>query len=174
MSVRLPVLLLAAIPLAACASQGPGQVARTYDPASNPAACLLKPFSRSADGSVVKADMEAGINAGFAAADLNHDGGLDYQELNALNTAHAASCDQTNWINYDPSGRMGVDQYGARYRTAFEQSDTNMDGIATGEEITMSKRQPPKVKRKAPADEPSEPQQSPQTGYPGAGGNSPY
>jgi hypothetical protein len=159
MSVRLPILLASASLLAACASNNPAMT-RTYDPNASGYVCLLKPFSRSADGSVTKADVRAGIQTGFAAADTNHDGVLGYDEVAALNQANASSCDQTSWNIYDSSGQMRIEQYGARYLTAFEDSDVDLDGIATPQEIMTAKRKPPKPKKKA-SEPQSEPSRSP-------------
>lgn len=166
MNIRSLSPLAVALLATACASKDPA-LRRTYDPSASPTVCLIGAFSKTSDGSVTKADVKQGIEAGFAAADANHDGILDFEEVAALNTAHASSCDQTSWIIRDPSG-MRIEQYGARYLTAYEDADINMDGVATRDEILMAKRRPPKVKRK-PAEEQQqapEPTQSPM-GNPG-------
>lgn len=166
MTIRSLSTLAVALLATACASKDPA-LRRTYDPNTSPTVCLLSGFSRSSDGSVTKADVKRGIEAGFAAADANHDGVLDFEEVGALNTANASSCDQTSWIIRDPSG-MRIEQYGARYLTAYEDADINVDGVATREEIVSARRRPPKAKRK-PAEEQQqapEPTQSPM-GNPG-------
>lgn len=158
---RLLLPLAAALLLTGCASNDPA-LKRTYDAKSSPTVCLIGAFSQSTDGSVAKADVRNGIQAGFAAADINHDGVLDFEEVSALNNAHASSCDQTSWIVRDPTG-MRIEQYGARYLTAFEDADVNLDGVATREEILTAKRRPPKVKKKQAPEPESQPTQSPMT-----------
>jgi hypothetical protein len=159
MNVRLPVVLSAACLVAACASSNPA-LTRTYNANDSATVCLIGPFSRAADGSVTKADVRDGIQRGFAGADTNRDGVLDFDEVGALNTASASSCDQTSWIIRDPSG-MRIEQYGARYLTAFADADVNLDGVATREEIITAKRASIKVKRKAPSEPQGEQTRSP-------------
>lgn len=158
-----PVILViaASCALAACASRG--QTA-TYDPKTSASVCLLSPFSRDGSGSVSRADMEAGIRAGFAAADGDGNGYLDADELGRLNAARASSCDTTSLIDWSGTGRLGLDAYAARYRTAFDQADVNADSVATAEEIVSSRRAAPKAKRK-PSEQ--EVQPTPHDDYPG-------
>lgn len=167
------ILILTTAGLGACSTAGQGAGSTGYNTTtSNPAICMLSPFSRSADGTVAKADMEAGIRAGFAAADLNGDGKLNYDELARLNESRANSCDTSSFRDWSGTGLIGLDEYGARYRTAFQQVDRNGDGFATLDELARYRRETPKKKQKAP---PSEQSPQPTTGIPGqTNPNTPY
>lgn len=167
------LIVSAAAGLGACSTAGQGAGGAGYNTTtSNPAICMLSPFSRSADGTVSKADMEAGIRAGFAAADTNGDGRLNYDEMAVLNESRATSCDITPFRDWSGTGLVGLDDYATRYRSAFTQVDLNADGFATLDEIARYRRDTPKKKVKAP---PSEQSPQPSTGIPGQGNTgSPY
>ncbi|BCW88242.1 hypothetical protein sos41_13800 [Alphaproteobacteria bacterium SO-S41] len=140
-----------AVALAACGSGGAGGPMRVEaQRADSSGTCLLGPFIRRPDGSLTKADMDAGIRAGFLAADLNADGSLDSGEITRLNDAKSGTCDVTPFISWDTSGRITPDAYGARYVTAFDQADVNADGIVTAEELQHTFRKPKKPPREMP------------------------
>ena len=84
---------------------------------------------------VVQKQMEAGIDASFAAADTNSDGKLTYDEINAWNQAKQGSCDSTSLVSWDGTGTIRRDEYGARYQTAFVSADRNGDGYTNIEEF---------------------------------------
>ena len=148
-----PTVCLAAlaVALAACGGRGAGGPMRVEPQrADSSGTCLLGPFIRRPDGSLTKADMDAGIKAGFAAADLNADGSLDSGEITRLNDAKSGTCDVTPFISWDSSGRITPEAYGARYVTAFEQADVDVDGVVTAGELQHSFRKPPKAPRQMP------------------------
>ena len=167
------ILIVTAAGLGACSTAGQATGTAGYNATtSNPAICMLSPFSRSADGTVSKADMEAGIRAGFASADTSADGRLNYDEMAVLNESRATSCDITPFRDWSGTGLVGMDDYATRYRSAFEQVDLNKDGFATLDELARYRRDTPKKKVKAP---PSEQSPQPTTGIPGQGNTgSPY
>ena len=148
-----PTVCLAAlaVALAACGGRGAGGPMRVEPQrADSSGTCLLGPFIRRSDGSLTKADMDAGIRAGFIAADLNADGSLDSGEITRLNDAKTGTCDVTPFISWDASGRISPEAYGARYVTAFDQADIDADGIVTAGELQHSFRRPPREKREMP------------------------
>ena len=139
-------LALTAASLAACGGgpRPPGPGASWADASG---VCLLGAFSRQADGSVSRADLDAGIKAGFARADANGDGALDFGETARLNDAKTGTCDVTPFIDWSGTGLIGLDNYGARYLTAFDQADVNEDGVVTVVEMQTSVRKPPRPRR---------------------------
>ena len=137
------VLAGAAIALAGCATQSNAIPV----PTTSSTLCLLSPFSRSADGSVTRTDMEAAVAAAFAAADTNANGNLEFSEMARINAARAGGCDQTELRDWSGAGRVGIDDYAARYRTAFDMADVNEDGFATRDEMLYAKPKPPRPKR---------------------------
>lgn len=137
----------AALLLAACAGTASGPGPATASTNAKAAMCLLGPFMPAGSTTVTRAQMEAGIAAGFAQADLDGDGGLNVAELQRLNDMKSKTCDNSAYIDWSSSGRVPIDAYAARYRTAFDQADTNEDNIVTQEEINESVRKPPRKKR---------------------------
>ena len=140
-------LALTAASLAACGGGGHRPPGPGASGADDSGVCLLGAFSRKADGSVSRADLDAGIKAGFARADANGDGALDFGETARLNDAKTGTCDVTPFIDWSGTGRIGLDNYGARYLTAFDQADVNEDGVATVVEMQTSVRKPPRPQR---------------------------
>lgn len=137
MILRTTCLIAVASTLAACGGTKMTQLAVTQEQraANSPSLCLLSPWVTAADGSITAAQMEAGIDASFAAADTNSDGKLTYDEINAWNQAKQGSCDSTSLVSWDGTGTIRRDEYGARYQTAFVSADRNGDGIATADEL---------------------------------------
>ena len=70
--------------------------------------------------------MEAGLKADFAAADTNHDGVLELDEVRAVNDKRwsedaSASSPLVDW-NHD--GVVDFDEFAATARSLFDQMDT--------------------------------------------------
>lgn len=101
-----------------------------------------------ADGVLTGAELDKGIKAAFAAADTDHDGWLDRAETQKLNAAKAGSCDRTPLIDWTGTGRIGIDDFAAPYRTAFQRADTDQDGIVSATELTARTREPPPEDKK--------------------------
>lgn len=116
-------------------------------PTTSGAMCLLQPFVTNADGSLTKAQLDAGVTARFKAADMNGNGNLEFAELDAVNTARARTCDQTSLVDWSGKGQVRMADFGARYYTAFEMSDIDGNGVATHDEILYAKPKPPKQKK---------------------------
>jgi len=86
---KTPVTVLAvaaAVLLAGCGGRGPGAEGgpggRHEEEWHAPVQILLR-YDANHDGSVTRAEMEAGLRADFAAADTNHDGVITLAELDA-------------------------------------------------------------------------------------------
>lgn len=95
--------------------------------------CLLKPMA-GADGALSGAELVAGIKAAFAAADRDHGGRLNRQETQGYNERRSA-CDRSPLIDWSGSGLIGINDFGSRYRTAFERADADQDGVISAEEM---------------------------------------
>mgnify|MGYP001381408173 CR=1 FL=1 len=137
-SIRL-VLLASAFVLAACGGGGPrgpggpgGPGGRGLSPAAaemNAAVtCRIKSYA-GADGAVARTALDAGLRAEFAAADISGDGGLQKDEIAALNAARSQRCDSEPLIDWEGAGRMTYTAYAARIFTLFDRADANADGV---------------------------------------------
>ena len=131
--LRTASFLAIAAALAACGGSKMTQLKVTPEQraANSPSVCLLGPWVRRADGSLTVAEMEAGIDASFAAADLNSDGKLTYDEIGRVNQMRQGSCDSSSLVSWDGTGVIRREEYGARYQTAFLSADRDGDGFAT-------------------------------------------
>ena len=140
---KAPVKMLAvaaAVLLAGCASHRPppegGPGGRHEEEWHAPVQMLLR-YDANHDGSVARAEMEAGLRADFAAADTNHDGVLDLDEVRAVNQKRwsedqAAASPLVDW-NHD--GVVDFDEFAATARSLFDQMDTNGNGVLSPAEL---------------------------------------
>ncbi len=137
MILRTACLITLASILAACGGTKMTklQVTPEQRAANSPSLCLLGPWVTGTDGSITVAQMQAGIDASFKAADVNGDGKLTYDEINAVNQARQGSCDSSSLVAWDGTGTIRREEYGARYETAFVSADRDGDGIATAFEL---------------------------------------
>ena len=146
---KAPVRMLAiaaALLLAGCGGHRPGPGGGPDDPGGPggrheeewhaPVQILLR-FDANHDGSVTRAEMEAGLKAEFAAADANHDGVLELDEVRAVNNKRwgedqSAASPLVDW-NHD--GVVDFDEFAATARSLFDQMDANGDGVLSPAEL---------------------------------------
>ena len=143
---KAPVKMLAvaaAVLLAGCAGHRPGPEGGPGGPGGRheeewhaPVQILLR-FDANHDGSVTRAEMEAGLKAEFAAADANHDGVLELDEVRAVNNKRwsedqSAASPLVDW-NHD--GVVDFDEFAATARSLFDQMDANGDGVLSPKEL---------------------------------------
>jgi Ca2+-binding EF-hand superfamily protein len=89
------------------------------------------------NGNVTRAAMEAGLKKDFDAADTNHDGMLEPDEMRAVNEKRwnedqAATSPLVDWNH---KGYVDFDDFAATARSLFDQLDTNGDGVLTPAEL---------------------------------------
>ena len=138
--------IAAAVLLAGCGSHRPGPEGGPDGPGGPggrheeewhaPVQILLR-FDANHDGSVTRAEMEAGLKADFAEADTNHDGVLEPDEVRAGNDKRwsedaSASSPLVDW-NHD--GVVDFDEFAATARSLFDQMDTDGNGVLTPKEL---------------------------------------
>ncbi len=143
---------------------------QTPDAPWHPAAAMLLAYVGT-DGSLTRAQLEAGLRRDFAAADTNHDGCLDANEVRAVNDQrwkHDAST-ASPLIDFQQNNCVDFNEFAATPRTLFEQLDRNGDGKLTPDELKAAGAKPATKQQ-------SDTQQRPQNGRHrggGGGGNSP-
>jgi uncharacterized membrane protein YgcG len=140
---KAPVKMLAvaaAVLLAGCAGHRPGPEGgpggRHEEEWHAPVQILLR-FDANHDDSVTRGEMEAGLKAEFAAADTNHDGVLELDEVRAVNDKRwsedaSASSPLVDW-NHD--GVVDFDEFAATARSLFAQMDVDGNGVLSPKEL---------------------------------------
>jgi len=102
----------------------------------HPPAEMLEKYA-DRNGVVMRAAMEAGLRADFAAADKNGDGCLDQEEVRAINEARWKEDASTlsPLIDFRHNGCIDFDEFAATPRSLFDQLDKKGDGKLTPKEL---------------------------------------
>ena len=130
--------------LASCASHEPKHPHDVELPKHLPTAMLI--LYAAPDGSLTRAQMEAGLRRDFDKFDANHNGCLDETEIRAINQdlwkqdASTAS----PLIDFKHNGCVDFDEFAATPRSLFEQLDRDGTGKLTAQQLKPgSKPAPP-------------------------------
>ena len=131
----------AAVLLAGCASHrptrggpdGPGHREEDWHP---PVGMLLR-YDANHDGSITRAEMEAGLKADFAAADTDHDGVLEPNEVAVVNQQRwredaSATSPLVDW-NHD--GVVDFEEFAGTARSLFAELDIDGNGVLSPKEL---------------------------------------
>lgn len=163
-----PAMVAAAIILVGCASDPPPQQHREEE-WHGPAEILQRYVDK--DGKLTRAELEAGLRRDFDAADLNHNGVLEPDEMRAVN--------QQRWTDdqsaisplqdWNGDGVVDFNEFAANARPLFRQYDRNRDGVLTPEELHPG-RAAGAQKPDGSQDQPEEPHGGRRGGPPGGGG----
>lgn len=118
---------------------GPGQSGAPGDQ-TQPASSLLKTlmaYDTDHGGHVTRAELEAGLHKEFDAADKDHDGKLNLEEMRAVNDKrwHEEGAAVTPLADWNGDGVVDFDEFAAGPRSLFEQLDKNHDGMLSPKEI---------------------------------------
>lgn len=134
--VRTVFVVALALCSAACAGQGPPKRARDDRPPWHPPTAMLQAYA-GPDGSLTRAQLEAGLKRDFDKADLNHDGCLEDNEVRLVNEARWKLDESTAspLIDFKHNGCVDFDEFAATPRTLFEQLDRDGNGKLTADEL---------------------------------------
>jgi hypothetical protein len=144
--VRPIFAVLVLVALAACSNSRPppepSRFTTGYRPPRDenyhggPNALVLK-YDANHDGSVTKAELEAGLRADFDAYDTRHTGCLSPDQVSAINAARIAA-DQaaaTPLQDFRQDGCVDFQEFAAAPRSVFDTLDKNGDGTVTPQEF---------------------------------------
>jgi hypothetical protein len=133
------LVVLVSVALTGCSMFGGGRPHRPQHQEApwHPASAMLTKYITNADGSLTRAQLEAGLRADFAKADTNHDGRLDETEARAVNEQRLAEDKSTAspLVDWNHDGYIDFDEFAAAPRSLFDQMDRNGDGTLTREEL---------------------------------------
>jgi hypothetical protein len=131
------VIAAAALSLcvAAC-SHTPPRRADPPPPPKHPATAMLLVYA-APDGSLTRAQMEAGLKRDFNKVDLNHNGCLDENEVRAINEQRwkDEASTATPLIDFKNNGCFDFDEYAAAARSLFDQLDRDGTGKLTAQQL---------------------------------------
>ena len=100
-----------------------------------PSAILLRYADK--DGNVTRAAMEAGLKQDFAAADTNHDGVLEADEVRAVNQARWSEdrSAASPLVDWNGDGVVDFNEFSANARALFDQLDFEGKGVLTAKQL---------------------------------------
>jgi hypothetical protein len=101
----------------------------------------LSRFDANTDGLVQKAELEATLQADFKSDDLNGNEALDPSEARAVNERLRADTGMSPVFDWNADGRLVYGEYATQWRTLFDRTDRNSDGVVDADEIKYSGRE---------------------------------
>ena len=133
-SIGAPAALLL-LGLAGCASHQPKRAHDVELPKHLPTAMLIA--YGAPDGSLTRAQMEAGLKRDFDKVDTNHNGCLDGNEIRAINQErwNQDASTASPLIDFKQNGCVDFDEYAATARSLFEQLDRDGTGKLTAQQL---------------------------------------
>jgi hypothetical protein len=136
------ILILASLVLLVAGCAGPRHRPAQPEQWHPPSAMLDKYADKT--GIVTRAAMEAGLRADFAAADKNHDGCLDAEEVRPINEERWKEDQSTAspLIDFRHNGCIDFDEFAATPRSLFDQIDRKGDGKLTPKELHPGRSAP--------------------------------
>ncbi|MDR3527605.1 MAG: EF-hand domain-containing protein [Rhizomicrobium sp.] len=132
--ISVSAALVAALTVIGCASEPPPR----HQAKPGAAAPLLARFVDQ-DGNLTRAAMDQGLRKAFDAADLDHDGVLQADEVRPLNEARAAADPSVpRIIDWNGDGVISFKEFAAAPHALFDQLDRDGDDVLTPEELQGS------------------------------------
>ena len=120
-------------------------------PPWHPPTTMLLPYV-GPDGTLTRAEMEAGLRRDFEKADPDHDGCLDADQVRAINQQRWKEDASTAspLIDFKHNGCVDFDEFAATPRSLFDQLDADGNGRLTADELHPGKA---KAEKKSPGAE---------------------
>ena len=124
---------IAVIFLATTAVWATAHAAQRLPPGLPPSAALLLRYDANHDGIVTRDEMEAGLKADFAAADVNGDGCLDPAETRAENQRRLArdGAQASPLVDWNLDGCVDFREFANTVHSYFDLVDKKKDGRVT-------------------------------------------
>ena len=126
---------------ASTAESGDAKTAEAQKSARQPASMGLTRFDTNVDGQVSKAELDQGLQADFKKEDKNGDQLLDVSEARVLNERLRQQENTSPVFDWNADGRLVFSEFATQWRTLFDRSDRNGDGMVDEEELKSSGRE---------------------------------
>lgn len=110
-------------------------------PKREPESTKLARFDANDDGMVASAELEAGLAADFKKEDANGDDALDVVEARALNERIRKEQSASPVFDWNADGRIAYIEFASQWRTLFQRSDVDSDGVVDGKELQGRRRE---------------------------------
>jgi hypothetical protein len=135
MNIRFLLIPALALGLVACGGEHRPQ--QTPQVPWHPASAKLIKYVTNADGSLTRAQLEAGLRRDFAVADVKKTGCLDADETRAVNAQRWAEDQSTTTplMDFKGKGCIDFDEFAAAPRSEFDALDRNSDGVLSKQEL---------------------------------------
>jgi len=136
--------------LACCASHQPKRPHEVEIPKHLPTAMLYA--YAAPDGTLTRAQMEAGLRRDFDKADANHNGCLDDSEIRTINQERwkLDASTASPLIDFKQNGCFDFDEFAATARSLFDQLDRDGKGKLTAQQLKPGSK-PPQAPGSQPA-----------------------
>jgi Ca2+-binding EF-hand superfamily protein len=122
-------------PVAAEPVQGAGGAQAAAVDTTPPEDYALVTFDANHDGQLSKDELEAGLKALYAKADTSGDGFLSSSEVRPINDKLLANQGGSPIIDWNADGKIDMSEFASQWRTKFDRSDVNSDGILDAREL---------------------------------------
>jgi hypothetical protein len=129
MTLRIAAALVLTAALAGCAGDPPEPPQHHEEGWAPPSAILLRYADK--DGLLTRAGLEAGLRKDFDAADTNHDGVLEPDEMRKVNEQRWEEDKSavSPLVDWNGDGVIDFNEFAATARNLFPQYDFNHNGV---------------------------------------------
>jgi hypothetical protein len=101
-----------------------------------PQSMRLARFDENQDGTLTKAELEAMLQVDFKKEDANQNQMLDTAELRVLNERLREEDGTSPVFDWNADGRLVYAEFATQWRTLFDRSDRNQDGVVKESEMS--------------------------------------
>jgi hypothetical protein len=111
------------------------------EPNKPPEKARMSRFDVDADGTVKKTELEETLKADFKKEDSNGNEALDPTEARVLNERLRGEPGTSPVFDWNGDGRLVYSEFATQWRTLFDRTDRNSDGVVDADEIKFSGRE---------------------------------
>jgi Ca2+-binding EF-hand superfamily protein len=114
----------------------PGAAPAEQPKKRQPQSMRLQRFDVNEDGTLTKGELESTLQADFKKEDTNQNQALDTAEARALNERLREEDGTSPVFDWNADGRLVYSEFATQWRTLFDRSDRNQNGVVEEREMT--------------------------------------